>query len=245
MSARIRCAYGASRAFEPGSRRFRRLRWRLVPAVLVTGLVTGCGTAKPASKRVQAPGPPTPKVSSRLRAQEAAIHREVLASLHHHSQAGVRYGTIPGYLRNKQTPPANQVLSATVAHPAVAIQGNSVVLHLVHGSALATVVGPDVPDRIQGSADVHTPAAWDLTFAQVHGSVPISPSLFTITDEQGMVLLPHVTVVGGGRLPKIVPAGRPFTLRLTTVVSVGDGKLRYAPDGGAWLAEWDFDVETD
>jgi len=42
-----------------------------------------------------------------------------------------------------------------------------------------------------------------------------------------------------------VPAGRPFTLRLTTVVSVGDGKLRYAPEGGPWLAEWDFDVETD
>ena len=71
---------------------------------------------------------------------------------------------------------------------------------------------------------------------------PDLPSLFTITDEQGMLLLPHVSVIGGGPLPKIVPAGRPFTLRLTSVVSVGDGKLRYAPGGGPWLAEWDFDL---
>ena len=25
----------------------------------------------------------------------------------------------------------------------------------------------------------------------------------------------------------------------------GDGELRYAPAGGHWLSEWDFDVETD
>jgi hypothetical protein len=217
----------------------------LVPAALAAGLLTGCAAAKPAAKHAQPPGPPTPKVSSRLRAEEAAIHREVLASVHHDSEAGVRYGSIPAYLRNKRAAPVNQVLSATAAHPAIAIQGNSVVLHLDHGSALATAVGPNVPDRIQGSADLHTPATWDLTFANVHGTVPISPSRFTITDEQGMLLLPHVSVVGGGPLPKIVPAGRPFTLRLTTVVSIGDGKLRYAPAGGPWLAEWDFDVETD
>ncbi len=245
MIARTRLRYDASRAFEPGSRRLLRLAGRLAPAALLVCLLSGCGATTPASEHAQAPGPPTPKVSSAVRAQEAAIHRQVLASLHHESDAHVRYGSIPAYLRGKQAPPANQVLSATAAHPAIAIQGNSVVLHLAHGSAVATAVGPDVPDRIQGSADIHTPATWALTFADVHGIVPISPRLFTVTDEQGMLLLPHVSVVGGGSLPKIVPAGRPFTLRLTSVVSVGDGKLRYAPEGGSWLAEWDFDVETD
>ena len=217
----------------------------LVPAVLAAGLLTGCGAATPASKRVQAPDPPAPKVSRRLRAEEAAIHRQVLASLHRDGEPGARYGNIPAYLRDKQAPPPNQVLSATAAQPAMAIQGNSVLLHLAHGSALATAVGPDVPDRIQGSADLQTPATWELTFVDVHGTVPISPRLFTITDEQGMMLLPHVSVVGGGQLPNSVPPGRPFTLRLSTVVSVGDGKLRYAPGDRSWLAEWDFDVETD
>lgn len=245
MSAGTHSRCAASRAIELGSRRFPRL-WRvLLPAALAAGVLTGCGAAKPASERAQEQRAPTPRVSSRLRAEEAAIHQQVLASLHHDGGASARYGSLPAYLRNKQAAPANQVLSASAAHPAIAIQGNSVVLDLAHGSALATAVGPDVPDRIQGSADLHTPATWDLTFANVHGTVPISPRLFTITDEQGMLLLPQVSVVGGGPLPKIAPTGRPFTLRLTTVVSVGDGKLRYAPGGGPWLAEWDFDVETD
>lgn len=245
VSAGTRSPYNASRAFEPGSRRFSRFRRVAASAALTAGLLTGCGAATSAPRPIPPPGSPRPKVSSRVRAEEAAIHREVVASLDHDSQAGARYGSIPTYLRNKQAPPPNQVLSATAAHPAIAIQGISVALHLAHGSALATAVGPDVPDRIQGTADLHTRATWDLTFANVHGTIPISPRLFTITDEQGMVLVPHLSVLGGGPLPKIVPGGGPLTLRLTTVVSVGDGKLRYAPAGGPWLAEWDFDVETD
>lgn len=237
--------YNASRAFGPGSRRLPRLRRALVPATLAAGLLAGCGAARTAPEAFRAPSPPTPKVSRRVRAQEAAIHRDVLASLHHDSQSTGRYGGLPAYLSNKQAAPANQVLSATAAHPAIAIQGNSVRLHLLRGSVLATAVGPDVPTRIQGTADQHTPASWDLTFANVAGTVPISSSLFTITDEQGMLLRPRVSVVGGGPVPKNAPAGRPLTLRLTTVVSIGDGKLRYAPEGGPWLAEWDFDVETD
>lgn len=245
------------RAPRPGLGRFLDLGRALLPAALAVGLLAGCGTAKPTSSQVTpasshvktapkaANAPKAPPVSKSLRAQEQEIHQQVLASLHQNSDSGVKYGSIPTNLRNKQARPANQVLSASAAHPAMAIQGSGVVLHLDQGSALATVVGPDIPDRIQGSADLHTPATWDLTFADVRGAVPISPKLFTITDEQGMLLLPRVRVVGGGPLPRTVPAGRPFTLQLSTVVSIGDGKLRYAPSGGAWLAEWDFDVETD
>jgi hypothetical protein len=234
------------RALGSGLRGLLDVRRALLPAALAAGLLAGCGTATPAPSTTHAaaaPKPPT--VSKGLRAEEQAIHQQVLASLHQDSAAGVKYGSIPTDLRGKQAPPSNQVLSASPAHPALAIQGISVVLHLAHGSALATVVGPDVPNRIQGSADLQTPATWDLTFADVHGTVPISPRLFTITDEQGALLSPRITVLGGGSLPRTVPAGRPFTLQLRTVVSVGDGKLRYAPSGGAWLAEWDFDVETD
>jgi hypothetical protein len=240
------------RALGPGLRRLLEHRRALLGATLAAVLVAGCGTAGTATSHSgatatsHADAPPrTPTVSRRLRAEEQAIHEQVLASLRQDSDANVKYGSIPTNLRDKQAPPSDQALSATAAHPALAIQGNSVVLHLAHGSALATVVGPDVPDRIQGSADLHTPATWELTFAHVQGTVPISPRLFTILDEQGMLLSPRVTVVGGGPLPSVVPAGRPFTLQLSTVVSIGDGKLRYAPSGGPWLAEWDFDVETD
>lgn len=252
MSAKPKSTVDAGRALGPGLRRFRDLRRAVLPAAIVAGVLTGCGTATSTishtsthtSTQLQAP-PKAPSVPKSVRAEERAIHQQVLASLRQNSDANAKYGGIPTGLQGKQAPPPNQVLSASADHPAIAIQGNSVALHLAGGSALATAVGPDVPDRIQGSADLHTPATWDLTFANVHGTVPISRRMFTITDEQGMLLLPRVSVVGGGPLPASVPAGRPFTVQLSTVVSVGDGKLRYAPSGGAWLAEWDFDVETD
>lgn len=269
MSASVNGKPDASRAVWPGLRRWSKRGLvqglcRVLPAVLAAGLLAACGTANPspgqtgtANPSSAHPGtanpspahtgaaPKSPRISSKLRQEEGAIHQQVLASLHHDSDAGVHYGTIPSDLRNKQAPPRNQVLSASAAHPAIAIQGNSVQLHLAHGSALATAVGPNIPDRVQGTADVHTAATWDLTFAKVHGTIPVAQNMFTITDEQGALLWPRVSVVGGGSLPKTVPTGRPFTLKLTTVVSVGDGKLRYAPSGAAWLAEWDFDVETD
>ena len=227
----------------------------MAAALLAAGVVAavaGCGstttTSRTATATATASGTttqtaPTPKVSKRVKAEEQAVHRQVSAALHHYSHA--RYGGVPKDIRDRQAPPANQVLSATAARPADAIQGVSVRLHLAHGTALATVVGPDVPTRIQGTSDVHTPAVWDLTFADVHGTIPIAARLFSITDEQGQLLSPRISVLGGGSLPRTVPAGRPFTLRLSTRVSIGDGKLRYAPVGGHWLSEWDFNVETD
>lgn len=235
----------ASRALGPGSCRALRRNGGLLAATLSVGLLAGCGSSASAPHAAHSQAMPRPKVSSRLRAQEEAIHKQVLASLHHDSDAHVRYGSVPAALRNKQAPPADQTLTATTSRPATAIQGNGVVLRLPHGTALATAVGPDIPQRIQGSAALHTPATWDLTFTDVHGTIPISPKLFTVTDEQGLILAPRVTVVGGGPLPRTAPTGRSLTLVLKTTVSIGDGKLRYAPTGGAWLAQWDFDVETD
>ena len=215
-------------------------------AVVMT--LAGCGSSATSSRSATTSvtttqTAPVPKVSKRVKAEEQAVHRQVSAALHRHTHA--QYGGIPKDIRDRQAAPANQVLSASAAQPADAIQGVSVRLHLAHGTALATVVGPDVPTRIQGTSDLHTPAVWDLTFADVHGTIPIAARLFSITDEQGELLSPRVSVLGGASMPHAVPAGHPFTLRLRTRVSVGDGKLRYAPTGGHWLSEWDFNVETD
>jgi hypothetical protein len=238
----------ASRAFGPGSRAPGVVAGLVAAGVAVA--LAGCGTSaspsgSPTAGTSSSQVAPVPKVSQRVKAEERSLHREVSAALHHNSDAHTRYGGLPADIRRRQAPPGNQVLSASVARPAEAIQGVSVRLHLAHGSALATVVGPDVPTRIQGTSDLHTPAVWDLTFADVQGAIPIAARMFSITDEQGQLLSPHVSVLGGTSLPHTVPAGRPFTLRLSTRVSVGDGKLRYAPTGGRWLSEWDFNVETD
>jgi hypothetical protein len=105
---------------------------------------------------------------------------------------------------------------------------------------------PRSPTRGQGTFDLHTPATWEVTFVDVHGRFPLSPSMFTLTDEQGQTLRPRVATTQGGPLPAAVPRGRRFTVRLRSdLFSEGDGKLRYSPVGGHLLVEWDFDVETD
>ncbi len=233
MRPLARIAAIASRALGPGSRRGAS---HAAGALAMAAVLAGCGSA--------ASGTATPATSAgaKLRAQERAIHEQVLASLNHDTTT--RYGGIPTYIPRSHTP-LNRIVTATSQRPVVAIQGDAVRIESPTGSAIATAVGPDVPDRIQGSATLHTPASFVLTFSDVRGRLPLSRKLITITDEQGATLTPTLHAASGRRVPAIVPTGRPFTLRLSTKVSVGDGRLRYLPVGNGWLAQWDFDVETD
>ena len=250
MRLRTPSVADASRVFGPGSRRFSALA---AAVALAAVCLSGCGgsghgsssasTARSATSTVASV--PAPKVSEKVRKEEQAIHQQVLASLHTTSKA--RYGGVPADLRNRQKPPPNQVLQSSLSRPSDGIQGVDVRLHYHGATAMAVGVGPDIPTRVQGTFNLHTPATWEITFSDVHGTFPLSPAMFTLTDEQGQLLKPHVTTITGGPLPARVPAGSPFTVRLKSdLISEGDGKLRYAPDaGGKLLVEWDFDVETD
>ena len=246
MSSATTAPPHASRVLGPGS---RRVLAAIAAGLLAAGLVTGCGGSGRAftdgsSTTGMITTPPTPRVSAHVKAQERAIHRQVLVSLSHHSRA--RYGALPADLRHRQKPPPYQTLNSSLGRPADPIEGIAVRLHLHGARALAIAVGPHVPTRVQGTFDLHTPATWDITFIDVHGSFPLSSSMFTLTDEQGQTLRPRVATAEGRPLPAAVPRGRPFTVRLKSdLFSEGDGKLRYSPVGGHLLVEWDFDVETD
>jgi hypothetical protein len=216
----------------------------LLAAMVIACAVVGCGGSGQTKKRAAGGGTPAVHISRRLKAREVAIHRRVLAALHQPDHG--RYGGIPKDLRGHQAVPGNQILTSRVGRPADAIQGISVRVTLASGArALMTTVGPDVPDRDQGSFRNHTNATWAVTFASVHGRLPISNGTFAITDEQGQTFAPRMTVLGGGKVPAAVPRGRPFTLVLHARTSIGDGKVRYKPAGGRLLVEWDFDAETD
>lgn len=248
MSASRRRAadHGASRALESGSRR----RWRDVrPSWLAVGsaaiLLVGCGSS---SHRPVADQPlrndATTRVSATVKAQEQAIHRQVLASLRQAKDSTARYGGIPSFIP-KASIPIDRVMTASLVHPALAIQGDAVQLRAPSGRALATAVGPNVPDRYQGSFHSDAPVTFDVSFTRVHGAIPIRSHMFLIRDELGTLLHPTLSVAGRGPVPLDVPTGRPFTLILRIRIPIGGGDLEYVPTGRHYLADWAFTAETD
>lgn len=226
-----------SRVFGPGS-----CRRGLIASGLATlaALLAGC-----ASATVHPVATPAPAISPQLRREEQRVHAQVTTSLHRLADRNVRYGSIPRFIPQGGTP-VNQVLDASPGHPAVSIEGEPIRLRLPGGSSLATMIGPYIPRRFQGTAVRQTPTTLTLTFTRARGALPISTRAFTIVDEQGTVLRPVPTTEGGATLPPTVPARGRFTLRFRLTLPIGNGTLRYAPPGRRHVvASWEFDVETD
>jgi hypothetical protein len=241
----------ATRALGPGS-------CRAAAAVLSAAIgliITGCGSSAtsstgraspPAANPAAAAGlpPSTPAARRRLRAQELTIHRQVLAALHAAAHRHGRYGGIPAELR-RAARPVDRTVTADARHPALAVEGLAVRLRLPGGEALATVVGPYVPHRLQGTGVRTTPTRFLVRLAGVSGRIPLSPRLFTITDELGQTLRPTVRLASGAPVTAARSTTRSVTLTMTATLPIGNGTLRYSPSGSRFLAAWDFDVETD
>jgi hypothetical protein len=161
-----------------------------------------------------------------------------------HIASAAKYGGLPSWLPKAKVP-VERVLSASPAHPALAIQGNTVSVHLARGQVLATAVGPTVPESGRFPVPATSPCTFILTFAHASGVIPLSAKAFTFIDELGHVRHPRVTAIGGGALPRLLVPGRPVSLRVYDVLPTGDGGLTWAPGGGRPIVSWDFDVEID
>ena len=107
-----------------------------------------------------------------------------------------------------------------------------------------TAVGPAVPEEGVFPVPATSICTFTVTFARNAGSVPLSAAAFTITDEQGDLHHPVVTLPGGAPLPARAAPGRPVTLAVSAVLPTGNGALHWAPAGRP-LVSWDFDVEID
>lgn len=237
-------------AFDVGRRREPGHRARLAPVALLVGLaIAGCGTSAAtgtATARTHMPHPA--KVSAAVRAQEQALHAQVLASLHAPASNSPTPG-IPRAIPNS-TNTVNRIVTATPAHPQLAIEGASVQLDLPSGTALATMQGPLYDNRYVGTNDPTIPARFVLTLTDVHGTLPLAPADVTIVDQQGNDILPSIVVKGGGPLPKQIHTGDRLTLVMGTIIAVGDGSIVYNPTGFVKaghrpLVGWDFVVEDD
>jgi hypothetical protein len=168
----------------------------------------------------------------------------VLLAHHDSSATAGRYGGLPTWLP-KRTETVGRVVTASEKHPWLAIEGDSVSVHLPRGRVLATAVGPQVPEEGEVPVPATSPCTFVVTFARDSGRVPLAAGAFTILDEQGRLHHPHVTLLGGGALPQRLPAGKPVSLEIHDVLPTGSGTLRWAPGGSGPIVSWDFDVEID
>ncbi len=173
----------------------------------------------------------------------------VLLSGHRASGAGRasaarRYGGIPSWLPKAKLP-VGRVVRASRAHPALAIQGATVAVHLGGGRVLATAVGPSVPEEGRFPVPATSSCTFIVTFAAASSAIPLSPSAFTLIDDFGHVRHPRVRAIGGGAPPRQVLPGQTVSLRVHDVLPIGDGGLAWAPEGGRPIVSWDFDVEID
>jgi hypothetical protein len=160
------------------------------------------------------------------------------------SRSHSSYGTIPAWLP-KGSVPVGRVVTASTAHPWLAVEGDSVRVMLRRGRGLVTAVGPAVPEEGAFPVPSTSPCTFTVTFAKVEGSVPLSADAFTITDEQGHTHRPTVAPQGGGNLAHEAPHGRVYTITLSGVLPTGNGTLHWTPLGGKPVVSWDFDVEID
>jgi hypothetical protein len=186
--AAIRSHAFASRASRPGSRRLCvGVGSGLAKTLLVVGAAAlgGCGTAtstqssspsRPAARGVPKP----PPISAKLKAQEAAIHAQVLAALHAPAPPNLKPG-IPSFIPRSSLK-VNRILTAAPGHPALSIGGDSIWLDLHNGRSLATVQGPYLPPGVSGTAVPQTSTTIRVTFARARGSVPLASADFSIID---------------------------------------------------------------
>lgn len=160
------------------------------------------------------------------------------------ASAAARYGQLPSWLPKAKVG-TGRVLQASSGHPRLAIQGDTVAVHLRGGAVLATTVGPAVPEDGQFPVPPTSPCTFTVTFRSAAGAIPVRAGSFTILDELGHLHHPRVTTMAGGALPARVGQGQTLALRVTDVLPTGGGRLRWAPEGARPIASWDFDVEID
>jgi hypothetical protein len=157
--------------------------------------------------------------------------------------AAASYGTLPSFLPTSAIQP-DSILTGTADRPALTTEGDSVKVQLPSGSVLVTVAGPEVPGEglpYQASA---TTCTWTVTMTGATVPVPITTADFTTIDHLGTVY--HSGFVAGQtKPPAMLKPGRTTTFELRAVMTVGEGLMRWAPDGRTIVASWDFEVEND
>jgi hypothetical protein len=155
------------------------------------------------------------------------------------------YGGYASYLPQSTLHQQNDVrLTGTVAQPALTSEGDGVKVRTPKWSVLMTVSGPEVPGEGLPYQTPATTCTWIVTMSGATGRVPVAARDFTSIDHLGAVYRP-VFVKGRPVPPKFLRPGQRVSFELRAVQVVGEGLMRWAPDGHHIVAKWDFEVEND
>jgi hypothetical protein len=154
-----------------------------------------------------------------------------------------KYGTLPSYLP-KQTFDTDRVLTGTIRRPALTTEGDTVRFGSGATAVLVTVTGPEVPGEGLPFQTGATTCTWTVTIEAGSASVPIDPNDFSSSDHLGAVYAPQL-VTGQSAPPPALAPHTTVTFELRTVMVVGEGLMRWSPDGHHPVASWDFEVEND
>ena len=160
------------------------------------------------------------------------------------SGSNATYGTLPGWLP-KSTIPVGRIVSASAAHPWLAVEGDTVVVHTAHGTATVTTVGPYNNSTGMFPLPAFLRSTFVMTFTHASGQIPISPTAFVVVDEHGRRYFPRVESSSGGKPPTRIAAGAPVSIHLIVNLSEGSGLLRWSPDGQKTIVGWDYTNEYD
>ncbi len=140
--------------------------------------------------------------------------------------------------------PIDQTVVGTVAHPALTVEGDFVRVQTPTFSALAVVNGPVVPGEGLPVQQQFTTCTWTISLSHVRGTLPISVADFDSIDHLQTVYKPAL-VPGQSPLPLSLHTGQSLSFQIRSVMPIGEGLLRWAPDGDHIVAKWDYQVEND
>jgi len=193
----------------------------LLAAFLVGGALAGCGTTSAANPRSHA----SVTIGSQTAKHGLVGYASFLpkSTLNFHSDA-----TAVG----------------TIARPALTSQGDPVKVIMPRWAALVVISGPEVPGEGLPYQAPATTCTWTVSMSNAIGRVPISVSDFDSIDFRGNVYHPAL-VPGQPVPPDVLEPGQKVTFELRTGEPVGEGLIRWAPNGAQIVAKWDFVVEDD
>ena len=190
----------------------------------------------------QAADTPGPRRLARAAAAGCMVAAILLGACGSSSSSGSKY---PAFLPKKTLNVHDDtVLTGTVAQPALTSQGDPVEVVTPHWKVRVVVQGPAVPGEGLPKEQGATYCTWTIRMSGATGNVPVILSDFQPIDFVGETY--QLSLVPGEKPPSAtLHPHETLTFQVRAFESVGEGVMRWAPDGHHIVAKWDFVVEND